>query len=81
MSPLMSKENVCPFCRNIEYIEIIDLEKKHAYYNKMLIHSFYIFLYLKFIFLSFAMCSYGSVVEHCVNGAKVVGSIPREHTY
>ncbi len=23
----------------------------------------------------------GSVVEHCVNRAKVVGSIPREHTY
>ncbi len=25
--------------------------------------------------------SCGSVVEHCVSGAKVVGSIPREHTY
>ncbi len=27
------------------------------------------------------MCSCGSVVEHCVSSAKVVGSIPREHTY
>ncbi len=26
-------------------------------------------------------CSCGSVVEHCVSGLKVVGSIPREHTY
>ncbi len=26
-------------------------------------------------------CSCGSVVEHCVRSAKVVGSIPREHTY
>ncbi len=26
-------------------------------------------------------CSCGSVVEHCVSSAKVVGSIPREHTY
>ncbi len=25
--------------------------------------------------------SFGSVVEHCVSSAKVVGSIPREHTY
>ncbi len=24
-------------------------------------------------------CSCGSVVEHCVSSAKVVGSIPREH--
>ncbi len=24
-------------------------------------------------------CSRGSVVEHCVSSAKVVGSIPREH--
>ncbi len=29
----------------------------------------------------FNICSCGSVVEHCVNSAKVVGSIPREHTY
>ncbi len=27
------------------------------------------------------MCSCGSVVEHCVSSAKVVGSNPREHTY
>ncbi len=27
------------------------------------------------------MCSCGSVVEHCVCSAKVVGLIPREHTY
>ncbi len=27
------------------------------------------------------MCSHGSVVEHCVSSAKVVGSTPREHTY
>ncbi len=27
------------------------------------------------------MCSCGSVVKHCVSSAKVVGSIPREHTY
>ncbi len=27
------------------------------------------------------VCSCGSVVEHCVSSAKVVGSIPREHTY
>ncbi len=26
-------------------------------------------------------CSCGSVVEHCVSSAKVVGSIPREHIY
>ncbi len=26
-------------------------------------------------------CSCGSVVEHCVSSSKVVGSIPREHTY
>ncbi len=26
-------------------------------------------------------CSCGSVVEHCVSSAKVVGSIPREHMY
>ncbi len=26
-------------------------------------------------------CSCGSVVEHCVSSAKVVGSISREHTY
>ncbi len=26
-------------------------------------------------------CSCGSVVEHCVSSTKVVGSIPREHTY
>ncbi len=26
-------------------------------------------------------CSCGSVVEHCVISAKVVGSIPSEHTY
>ncbi len=26
-------------------------------------------------------CSCGSVVEHCVSSAKLVGSIPREHTY
>ncbi len=26
-------------------------------------------------------CSCGSVVEHCISSAKVVGSIPREHTY
>ncbi len=26
-------------------------------------------------------CSCGSVVEHCVSSAKVVGSIPRKHTY
>ncbi len=26
-------------------------------------------------------CSCGSGVEHCVSSAKVVGSIPREHTY
>ncbi len=26
-------------------------------------------------------CFCGSVVEHCVSSAKVVGSIPREHTY
>ncbi len=25
--------------------------------------------------------SCGSVVEHCVSSATVVGSIPREHTY
>ncbi len=29
----------------------------------------------------FFTCSCGSVVEHCVSNAKVVGSIPREHTY
>ncbi len=27
------------------------------------------------------LCSCGSVVEHCVSSAKVVGSIPREHMY
>ncbi len=27
------------------------------------------------------MCSCGSVVEHCVSSAKVVGSTPRKHTY
>ncbi len=32
-------------------------------------------------FLCFVKCSCGSVVEHCVSSAKVVGSIPREHTY
>ncbi len=26
-------------------------------------------------------CSCGSVVEHCVSSAKIVGLIPREHTY
>ncbi len=26
-------------------------------------------------------CFCGSVVEHCVSSAKVVGSIPREHMY
>ncbi len=26
------------------------------------------------------MCPCGSVVEHCISSAKVVGSIPREHT-
>ncbi len=26
-------------------------------------------------------CSCGSVVEHCVSNAKVVGSIPSEHMY
>ncbi len=26
-------------------------------------------------------CACGSVVEHCVSTAKVVGSIPREHTH
>ncbi len=26
-------------------------------------------------------CSCGSVVEHCVSSAKVVGSIPKEHIY
>ncbi len=26
-------------------------------------------------------CSCGSVVEHCVSSAKIVDSIPREHTY
>ncbi len=26
-------------------------------------------------------CSCGSVIEHCVSSTKVVGSIPREHTY
>ncbi len=31
------------------------------------------------IYLS--ICSCGSVVEHCVSSAKVVGSIPREHTF
>ncbi len=30
---------------------------------------------------TFTLCSCGSVVEHCVSSAKVVGSIPREHTY
>ncbi len=27
------------------------------------------------------ICSCGSVVEHCVSSARVVGSIPREYTY
>ncbi len=27
------------------------------------------------------MSSYGSVVEHCINSAKVMGSILREHMY
>ncbi len=27
------------------------------------------------------ICSCGSMVEHCINSAKVVGSIPRQHTY
>ncbi len=29
----------------------------------------------------FVACSCGSVVEHCIMSANVVGSIPREHTY
>ncbi len=29
----------------------------------------------------FKKCSCGSVVEHCVSSAKVVGLIPREHMY
>ncbi len=33
------------------------------------------------IMVSVKMCSCGSVVEHCVSSAKVVGSIPREHMY
>ncbi len=31
--------------------------------------------------LYYVNCSCGSVVEHCVSSAKVVGSIPREHMY
>ncbi len=31
--------------------------------------------------ITLCMCSCGSVVEHCVSSAKVVCSIPREHTY
>ncbi len=31
--------------------------------------------------LCVSVCSCGSVVEHCVSSAKVVGSIPREHAY
>ncbi len=31
--------------------------------------------------LCVSVCSCGSVVEHCVSSAKVVGSIPREHMY
>ncbi len=30
---------------------------------------------------STTLCSCGSVIEQCVSSAKVVGSIPREHTY
>ncbi len=39
---------------------------------------YYSKIYIYFIVLK---CSRGSVVEHCVCSAKVVGSIPREHTY
>ncbi len=31
--------------------------------------------------LDLKYCSCGSVVEHCLSSAKVVGSIPREHTH
>ncbi len=33
------------------------------------------------IYGKLCVCSCGSVVEHCVSSAKVVGSIPREHMY
>ncbi len=45
--------------------------------------KFLCFLNMSLIFstISYYMCSCGSVVNHCVSSAKVVGSIPREHTY
>ncbi len=38
-------------------------------------------LFFSLLINSLHDCSCGSVVEHCVSSAKVVGSIPREHMY
>ncbi len=64
----------------------INVLYKYKYVLLTLLNKYQIFFYKTLISTVFChgekqQCSCGSVVEHCVSNAKVVGSIPREHTY
>ncbi len=69
MHLLSESESVFIFIPSVDFVAIIVANFNHMMENNINLDKF-----------SGINCSCGSVVEHCVSNAKVVGSIPRVHT-
>ncbi len=68
----------CIFDKSIVDIVCCKISEKYCVHLQW---CYYILIQIYVCVYSVCVCSCGSVVEHCVSSAKVVSSIPREHSY